>query len=75
MSHVVTSYIEYDPESKMYVGIVPAVPGAHTQGETLDEVQKNLKEVVELCLQEMDATEKRLMPKFVALSQIEVFVD
>lgn len=68
MSHVVTSYIEYDPESKMYIGIVPAVPGAHTQGETLDEVQKNLKEVVELCLQEMDASEKSLMPKFIDIT-------
>lgn len=38
MSHVVTSYIEYDPESELYIGTVPAVPGAHTQGKTLDEV-------------------------------------
>jgi predicted RNase H-like HicB family nuclease len=47
-----TAYIEFDPETKLYVGIVPGIPGAHTQAETLDELQANLKEVVELCLEE-----------------------
>ncbi len=43
--------IERDHESGGYVGRVPAVPGAHTQAEILDELQINLKEVVELCLE------------------------
>ncbi len=47
-----TAYIEYDPETKLYVGIVPGIVGAHTQGETPDELQANLKEVLELCLEE-----------------------
>jgi predicted RNase H-like HicB family nuclease len=47
-----TAYIEYDPETKLYVGIVPGIPGAHTQGETLNELQANLQEVLELCLEE-----------------------
>ncbi len=47
-----TAYIEFDPETKLYVGIVPGLPGAHTQGATLDELQENLKEVIELCLEE-----------------------
>jgi predicted RNase H-like HicB family nuclease len=47
-----TAYVEWDPETKLYVGIVPGIPGAHTQGATLDELQKNLKEVLELCLEE-----------------------
>ncbi|MBC7264119.1 MAG: type II toxin-antitoxin system HicB family antitoxin [Chloroflexi bacterium] len=46
------AYLEWDPETKLYVGIVPGIPGAHTQGATLDELQKNLKEVLELCLEE-----------------------
>ena len=33
-----SAYIEFDPESKLYVGIVPGIPGAHTQGSTLDEL-------------------------------------
>lgn len=57
----ITSYIEKDHESGMYIGIVPSVAGAHTQAESLDELQKNLKEVVELCLQEMDPEEKKTL--------------
>ena len=34
----------------MYVAIVPGIPGVHTQSKTLDELQENLKEVIELCL-------------------------
>jgi predicted RNase H-like HicB family nuclease len=51
-------YIERDPETGLYLAIVPGIPGAHTQAESLDELQKNLKEVVELCLEEMDPETK-----------------
>jgi len=47
-----TAYIEFDPETNLYVGFVPGVAGAHSQGATLDELQENLKEVLELCLEE-----------------------
>jgi predicted RNase H-like HicB family nuclease len=47
-----SAYVEWDPESGLYVGIVPGIPGAHTQAATLDELQKNMKEVLELCLEE-----------------------
>ncbi len=55
----VTGYIEKDPETGLYVAVVPGIPGAHTQAETLDELQENLKEVVELCLEEMDEEERK----------------
>jgi predicted RNase H-like HicB family nuclease len=42
--------MESDRESKLYVGIVPGVRGAHTQAATLDELQHNLKEVLELII-------------------------
>ncbi|OUL33208.1 hypothetical protein BV372_17100 [Nostoc sp. T09] len=68
-----TAYIEWDAETKLYVGIVPGIPGAHTQGATLDELQVNLKEVLELCLEEYkDSIED--LPQFVGLQQIEVAV-
>ncbi len=70
--HRITGYIERDLETGLYVAIVPGIPGAHTQAETLDELQKNLKEVVELCLEEMDTEAKKLLPEFVGLQQIEV---
>ena len=47
-----TAYIERDPETGYYIGMVPGIPGAHTQAESLDELNDNLKEVVEFCLDE-----------------------
>lgn len=57
------SYIERDSETGLYIGMVPCIPGAHTQAETLDELQKNLKEVVELCLEEMDPERRKQIIK------------
>jgi predicted RNase H-like HicB family nuclease len=51
---------------------VPGIPGAHTQAKTLDELQKNLKEVVELCLEEMDPESRKHLPEFVGIQQVEV---
>jgi predicted RNase H-like HicB family nuclease len=68
-----TAYIEFDAETQLYVGIVPGIPGAHTQTATLDELQKNLKEVLELCLVEFKGQVDDL-PRFVGLQQLEVAV-
>jgi len=57
------AYVEWDPESSLYVGLVRGLPGAHTQAATWDELQKNLKEVVALCLQEYKGKKKHL-PRF-----------
>ena len=70
--HKLTAYIEKDPETNLFVAIVPGVPGAHTQAETLDELQNNLQEVLELCLEEMDPESRGLLPEFVGIQQIEV---
>ena len=69
-----TAYIEKDPETGCYVAMVPGIPGAHTQADTLDELNVRLKEVIELCLEEMDPEEKVSIPEFVGVSQIEVTV-
>jgi len=55
----------------LYVGTVPGIPGAHTQAATLDELRKNMKEVLELCLEEYKGSLDDL-PRFVGLQQIEV---
>ena len=67
----VTAYVEWDPETKLYVGVVPGVPGAHTQGATLDELRDNLKEVLALCIEEQKGSLDDL-PTFVGLQQIEI---
>jgi len=43
-----TVIVEQCPETGLLVGYVPALPGAHAQAATLDEVLKNLKEVIEM---------------------------
>lgn len=67
-----TAQIERDLETGLYVGIVPNLPGAHTQAETLDELRKNLKEVIELCLEELTDDELSDIPEFVGVQQISV---
>ena len=44
--------IEKDHDTGLYVGYVPGFPGAHSQGATLDELQRNLQEVVEMLLED-----------------------
>jgi predicted RNase H-like HicB family nuclease len=65
-----TAYIEKDEESGLYTGIVPSISGAHTCAETLDELHIKLKEVVSLCLEEMDNEEINSLPTFVGLAQL-----
>ncbi|WP_414575233.1 type II toxin-antitoxin system HicB family antitoxin [Anabaena sp. CCY 9402-a] len=45
-----TAVVEKDMETGLYVGYVPGFPGAHSQAETLDELQMNLREVIEMLL-------------------------
>jgi predicted RNase H-like HicB family nuclease len=49
---VFTAVIEKCSDTGLYVGYVPGFPGAHTQAETLDELQLNLKEVIEMLLED-----------------------
>ena len=47
-----TALVERCPETHLYVGYVPGFPGAHSQGETLAELNANLLEVIELLLED-----------------------
>ena len=47
-----TAVIERDPETGTFVGFIPGWPGAHSQGETLDELQRNLQAVVAMLLED-----------------------
>ena len=44
--------IERDLATGLLVGYVPGFPGAHTQAETLDELRKNLSEVIAMLLED-----------------------
>jgi len=66
---VFTAIIEKCPDTGLYVGYVPGFPGAHSQGETLDELKENLKEVIEMLLED---GEVELESEFVGIQNIMV---
>ena len=68
-----TAYIEWDAETQLYVGTVPGLPGAHTQGVSLAELKKNLEEVVSLCVSEYQG-DRDEFPRFIGIQQIEIAV-
>jgi len=63
-----TAIIERDTDTGYYVGYIPGFPGAHSQGETLDELRYNLHEVIRMLLQ--DADEQTLGSEYVGTQQI-----
>jgi predicted RNase H-like HicB family nuclease len=61
--------VERDPETHLLVGSVPGWPGAHSQGATLDELESNLREVIEMLLEDGEPV---LESEFVTLKTIRV---
>jgi predicted RNase H-like HicB family nuclease len=47
-----TAVIEKDAQTGIFVGCIPGFPGAHSQGDTLEELNANLQEVLELLLED-----------------------
>ncbi len=47
-----TYIVERCGETGFYIGHVPGFPGAHSQAETLDELQRNMQEVIEILLED-----------------------
>jgi predicted RNase H-like HicB family nuclease len=47
-----TAVIEQCPDTGLFVGYVPGFPGAHSQGESLDELSENLTEVLTMLLED-----------------------
>jgi predicted RNase H-like HicB family nuclease len=64
-----TAVVEKCPTTGLYVGYVPGFPGAHSQGETLDELRQNLQEVIEMLLEDGTPT---LDTEFVGTQTIQV---
>ena len=54
--HNFTAIIERCSETKLLVGYVPGFAGAHSQGETHEELLENLKEVVAMLLEDGEPT-------------------
>ncbi|MEK6375178.1 MAG: type II toxin-antitoxin system HicB family antitoxin [Acidobacteriota bacterium] len=69
MRRIFTAVVERDADTGFYIGFVPGLAGAHTQAETLDELNVNLKEVVELLLED---GEPNLEAEFVGTQLVDV---
>ena len=67
-----SAQIERDRATEVYIAYVPALPVAHTQAKSLDQLQINLKEVIELCLEELSEEEIAALPEFIGFQQIGV---
>lgn len=64
-----SAIIERCPETRLFVGFVPGFPGAHSQGETLDELNQNLKEIIEMLLED---GEPELDTEFIGIQNVAV---
>ncbi len=64
-----SAVIERDPETGFFVGFVPGFPGAHSQGETLDELDANLREVVAMLLEDGEPV---LQSEFVGVHTVAI---
>jgi len=51
------------------VGEVPQLKGCYSQGETIDELMINMKEVIELCL-ETETDENK--PEFIGIQKVVI---
>jgi len=60
--------IEKD-EDGFFVGEVPQLKGCYTQGKTLDELMTNIKDVIEMCLEDEGDGE---IPESVGIHKIEI---
>lgn len=60
--------IEWD-EDGLYVGEVPQLKACYSQGETIDELMANIKEVIELCLEEGEVED---LSEFVGIQKVLV---
>ena len=47
-----TAVVERDSQTGLLVGYVPGFPGAHSQGQTQEELTQNLREVIEMLLED-----------------------
>ena len=61
--------VEKCSDTGMYVGYVPGFPGAHSQGESIDELRANMQEVVEMLLEDGDP---QLEAEFVGTETVKV---
>ena len=64
-----TAIIERCPDTGLYVGYVPGFPGAHSQGASIEELNRNLAEVIDMLLED---GEPKFESEFVGTQAVQV---
>jgi predicted RNase H-like HicB family nuclease len=64
-----TAVIERDSDTGLLVGYIPGFPGAHSQGETVEELVENLREVLAMLLED---GQPKMDAEFVGIQSIRV---
>ncbi|OQY56541.1 MAG: hypothetical protein B6245_18225 [Desulfobacteraceae bacterium 4572_88] len=49
-----TAIVERCPDTGLYIGYVPEFPGAHSQGKTLDDLNRNLLKIIEILFEDVN---------------------
>ena len=68
-----TAYVTWGEECQVYVGFIPGIRGARTQGATLDDLRENLRDVLDLLVEESEV-EPDEIAGFVGIQQLEIAV-
>ena len=66
-------FYEEAPEGG-YVATVPALPGCHTQGETLEEAEQSIKEAIEVYLESLLAHGEPIPEEPSEISKVEAAI-
>ena len=66
---IYSAVIEQCAQTGLFVGFVPGFPGAHSQGATLDEVNRNLQEVIAMLLEDGEPV---LESEFVGVQNVAI---
>ena len=67
--HQFTYIIERCPDTHLLVGYVPGLPGAHSQGDTFDELHENMIEALGLIIEDGSV---QLESEFVGVQNVSV---
>jgi len=73
--HIFQVIVEQD-EAGYFVAECPALKACYTQGKTYEEVIENIKDVIELCLEDLKEKGKRIpyQPEIIGVKRVEVAV-
>jgi len=70
--HSFTAIVEKCSDTHLFVGYIPGIEGAHSQGVTLEELRENLEEVLLMIMEERK--EPIPIQHFIGLQQISISV-